>query len=92
MYLASPKFSTHNVPLPHAPKPHMAGPVVPNIPRRQVQKLSGPKKMSREASKTKNKTTRIKNKSLHYDFFLSENTVPMAAPKFHRKPSFPPLK
>ena len=81
MYLASPKLSTHNVPLPHASKPHMAGPVVPNIPRRQVQKLAGPKKMRREASKK----TRIKNKSFHHGLGLSENTVPMAAPKFHRK-------
>ena len=84
MYLASPKLSTHNVPLPHASKPHMAGPVVPNIPRRQVQKLAGPKK-NEKGSLKKNKKTRIKNKSFHHGLGLSENTVPMAAPKFHRK-------
>ena len=55
MYLASPKLSTHNVPLPHAPKPHMAGPVVPNIPRRQVQKLAGPKKNEKGSLKKKQK-------------------------------------
>jgi hypothetical protein len=33
----------------------MAGPVVPNIPRRQVQKLAGPKKNEKGSLKKKQK-------------------------------------